>query len=107
MQPEEKIRRLLEAREALGDRVRLAVALYLSVRGKARFKEVSDGLGISSGNLAHHLRKLEEAGYVDIKKSLDDLRTRILSLTPTGICALAEFLFNLREAEGSQAGQRE
>jgi len=42
MQPEENIKRIIEE-EVLGDNVRLAVMLYLSVRGKARFMEVAEG----------------------------------------------------------------
>jgi len=99
MQPEKKIRRIIEEGEVLGDSVRLAVMLYLSVRGKARFMEVAEGLGISPGRLAHHLKALEEKDYVRINRPWEDLRTRILTLTPDGINALRIFLCRLREAQ--------
>ncbi len=100
MQPEENIKRIIEE-EVLGDNVRLAVMLYLSVRGKARFMEVAEGLGISPGRLAHHLKVLEEKGYMMIDKPWKDLRLRILNLTPEGFKALRDFLSKLKEVEGS------
>ncbi|MGQ9479753.1 MAG: ArsR/SmtB family transcription factor [Thermoproteota archaeon] len=100
MQPEERIRQIIEAGEVLGDSVRLAVTLYLSVRGKARFTEVAEGLDLSPGRLAHHLKTLEEAGYIRVQRPWEDLRTRVLILTPEGIHALRDFLFRLREVGG-------
>jgi DNA-binding MarR family transcriptional regulator len=100
MQPEEKIKRIIEE-EVLGDNVRLAVMLYLSVRGKARFMEVAEGLGISPGRLAHHLKALEERGYMMVDKPWKDLRVRILALTPEGFKALRGFLSKLKEVEES------
>lgn len=99
MQPEEKIRRLIEEGEVLGDSVRLAVMLFLSVRGKARFMKVAEGLGLSPGRLAHHLKALEEKGYIMVDRPWEDLRTRVLTLTPDGINALRIFLSRLREVQ--------
>ena len=98
MQLEERIRRLLQAGAILGDRVRLAVMLYLSIRGVARFKEIAEGIGLSPGNLAHHLRALEEAGYVSIEKSWHDMRARNVRITERGTAALAEFLAALTDS---------
>lgn len=99
MQPEEKIRRIIEEGEVLGDSVRLAVMLFLSVRGRARFMEVAEGLGLSAGRLAHHLKALEEKGYMRVNRPWEDLRTRVLMLTPDGIHALRVFLSRLREVQ--------
>ncbi len=97
MQPEEKIRQLIEEGGVLIDRYRLAIMLYLSLRDKARFKDIADGLGLSAGNLAHHLKILEEKGYVKVDKIWKDLRGRVISLTPEGHAALVSFLSKLRE----------
>jgi len=99
MQPEERIRRIIEEGRVLGDSVRLAVMLYLSVRGKTRFMEIAKGLGLSPGRLAHHLKALEEKGYVKVNRPWEDLRTRVLALTPDGISALRIFLSRLREVQ--------
>lgn len=97
MQPEEKIRKLIEESGILIDRHRLAIMLYLSLRGKARFKDIAEGLGLSAGNLAHHLRILEERSYVKVDKMWRDMRGRVISLTPEGYEALVSFLSKLRE----------
>lgn len=101
MQPEERIKSIIEVGGVISDSVRLAVMLYLSVRGKARFKEVSEGLGLSTGRLAHHFKTLENAGYVKVDRPWEDLRARIISLTPEGVYALRGFLSKLREAQGN------
>jgi DNA-binding MarR family transcriptional regulator len=50
-------------------RVRLGMMAYLaSVKG-ASFGELKQKLDASDGNLSTHLRKLEDAGYVQVKKS--------------------------------------
>ena len=96
MLPEEKIREFLESGDVLVDKYRLAIMLFLSLKRKARFKEIADGLQLSAGNLAHHLKILEERRYVKIDKPLSDLRTRIISITPDGYQALASFLAKLK-----------
>jgi DNA-binding MarR family transcriptional regulator len=101
MQPEEKLRHLLGTGGVLADRVRLAVALYLSLKREARFKEVAEGLDISPGNLAHHLKVMEDVGYVKVEKTWEDMRARVLSLTPDGINAVATFMSVLREVQPS------
>ncbi len=97
MQPEDRIRELLAEGEALVDKHRLAIMLYLTLRGKARFKEIAEGLSITSGNLAHHLKMLEERGYVKVEKEWKDLRARIITITPEGYKALAKFINALKE----------
>jgi len=102
MQPEDIARRVLEKGRILGDSVRLAIALYLSIKGKARFSEVARGLGISAGKLAHHLRMMEEAGYVKVERVLDDLRGRELRLTPEGARALMDFIGELLSSRAEE-----
>jgi DNA-binding MarR family transcriptional regulator len=52
---------------------------------------------MTAGNLATHLRKLEEAGYLDVTKSYRR-RTPVtwLSLTSTGRLALEQYTAALR-----------
>ncbi|HID05146.1 MAG TPA: ArsR family transcriptional regulator [Aigarchaeota archaeon] len=96
MQPEDRIREIIESEGILFDRHRLAIMLYLSIKGRARFKEISEGLGLSPGNLAHHLKMLEERNYVRVDKVWRDLRARVVSLTPEGVAALSSLLSRLR-----------
>ncbi len=50
-------------------RVRLGMMAYLASVSQASFGELKDKLSASDGNLSTHLRKLEDAGYVQVKKS--------------------------------------
>lgn len=55
--------------DAIHGRVRLAVMAFLSGAGEADFVELRDKVGGTDGNLLIHLRKLEEAGYIDLEKT--------------------------------------
>jgi DNA-binding MarR family transcriptional regulator len=55
--------------EIIHGRLRLGIMAYLSTAEEAEFNELKCRLQTSDGNLSVHLRKLEEAGYVTIKKS--------------------------------------
>ena len=95
MRPEDRIRELIEEGGVLLDKHRLAIMLYLALKEKARFKEITEGLGISAGNLAHHLKILEEKNYIKIDKVWKDLRARIISITPEGRTSLNQLLSRL------------
>jgi len=41
----------------------------LIVNQTASFKELKEELGVTDGNLASHLKSLEQAGYILVKKS--------------------------------------
>jgi len=55
-------------------RLRLMSTLY--VVEEADFVNVSARTGFSAGNLSSHMAKLEEAGYVEVKKEFVDKRPR-------------------------------
>ena len=55
--------------EVIHGRVRLGIMAYLSSAGSAEFGELKGRLQTTDGNLSVHLRKLEEAGFVEVLKS--------------------------------------
>lgn len=57
-----------EIDDIIHGRVRLAVMAYLSGVGAADFNELKAKVGGTDGNLSVHLRKLEEADYVEVEK---------------------------------------
>jgi DNA-binding MarR family transcriptional regulator len=87
--------------EVIHGRVRLGVMAYLSGAQAADFNELKARLQASDGNLSVHLRKLEEAGYVDINKSFAGRKplTRV-ELTDAGGKAYQRYL----EALGKLVG---
>lgn len=64
--------------EVIHGRVRLAIMAYLSGAGTAEFGELKRRAGVNDGNLSVHLRKLEEAGYIEIEKSFVGRKPRTL-----------------------------
>ncbi|MFN3959543.1 MAG: winged helix-turn-helix domain-containing protein [Parvularculaceae bacterium] len=72
--------------DAIHGRVRLAAMAFLSGAGEADFVELRSRIGGTDGNLLIHLRRLEDAGYVEVeKKSAIKGKSRtIYRLTPAG-----------------------
>lgn len=74
-------------------RLRVTVALAaLGERDRISFPRLQELTGMTAGNLATHLRRLEDAGYLDVTKSYRR-RTPVtwLSLTTTGRLALEQY----------------
>jgi DNA-binding MarR family transcriptional regulator len=58
-------------------RLRLMAALVaLKSEESAEFTLLRDLLGVTDGNLGAHLRRLEEAGYIEITKTFVDRKPR-------------------------------
>ncbi len=79
--------------DAIHGRLRLGIMAYLMDVEAADFTELKTVLDATQGNLSVHLRKLEEAGYVEIVKSFQGRKplTRV-HVTPTGRKAFADYL---------------
>lgn len=79
--------------DVIHGRLRLGVMAYLSGSGSAEFNELKAKLSASDGNLSVQLRKLEEAGYVEIEKTYSGRKplTRV-SLTDKGRTAFVTYL---------------
>lgn len=79
--------------EAIHGRLRLGIMAYLADAEAADFTELKAVLEATQGNLSIHLRKLEEAGYVEIIKSFQGRKplTRV-HMTPAGRKAFAAYL---------------
>ena len=57
----------------LSDRSRLAIMAHLAAAKEPQsFNQLLAALGFSKGNLSSHLRKLEEAGFIEVKKEFVD-----------------------------------
>lgn len=91
--------------DVIHGRIRLGTVAYLSAVNSALFSEVRDKVGATDGNLSAHLRKLEDAGYVQVEKSFVNRRPQTrLALTQAGRVAWGDWLDRmelLREAAAS------
>lgn len=79
--------------DVIHGRLRLGVMAYLSGAGHADFNELKTKLSASDGNLSVQLRKLEEAGYIEIEKTYAGRKplTRVV-LTDKGRAAFVSYL---------------
>ena len=74
-------------------RVRLGIVSALAVEESLTFNELKERLETSDGNLSVHARRLEEAGYVEIRKSFEGRIPRTdYRLTEAGRQALQRYL---------------
>lgn len=71
--------------DTVHQRVRLGIMAILTEAREADFRYLFAQLGISEGNLSSHLRVLEGAGLVNVRKSFEGRRPRTwVSLTKAG-----------------------
>ena len=67
------------------ERVRLGIVSALAVNDTLSFNDLKVMLRASDGNLSVHARKLEEAGYIECRKSFHGRMPRTdYQLTPVG-----------------------
>jgi DNA-binding MarR family transcriptional regulator len=81
-------------------RLRVMVALSVLKEGdRLAFPRLQETLGITAGNLSVHLRKLEEAEYIEVTKTHQGRTpTTLLCLTPRGRLALHEYTTTVKAA---------
>ena len=74
-------------------RVRLGILSALAAGGTTSFTDLKAVLDLTDGNLSVHARKLEDAGYLEVRKSFVD-RTPLTeyALTASGRTALEAYL---------------
>ena len=87
-----------EIDDVIHGRVRLSVMAFLSGAGAADFNELKARVGGTDGNLSVHLRKLEEAGYIQMKKGLRGKRPQTtVTLTKKGREAWIAYIARMEE----------
>ena len=85
-------------------RARLGIVTVLVTRPTATFSDLKDLIGLTQGNLGVHLKKLEDEGYVKVKKEFVKRKPRTTAkLTAKGKKAFLAHVEQLeriaREAE--------
>jgi len=84
--------------EVLSSRIRLAALALLAGCDEAEFTYIRNVIQTTDGNLASHLRKLEEAGYVEYQKRFIDRKpATYYRITPEGRAALLAYSRRLTE----------
>lgn len=76
---------------------RFTIMLLLYLHKSAGFTELQKLLGLTPGNLDHHLRKLEEVGYIKTRHILDWRPLKVIEITKTGAMSFREYAVSLRQ----------
>jgi DNA-binding transcriptional ArsR family regulator len=83
---------------ALEHRARLAIAVLLARHGEISFASFKQQLTMSDGNLGAQLRKLEDAGYISLRRDFVERKpVTWYALTKPGRKALDRHLRALRD----------
>ncbi len=94
--PEKDIK-LEELDPILHERVRLAIMVLLSETEELDYNTIRGYLEVTDGNLASHLRKLEDHGLIKVRKTFKGRRPRTYySLTEKGREKLLSYLAALK-----------
>jgi DNA-binding MarR family transcriptional regulator len=76
---------------------RLMILAFLGAIDSADFTFLLNQTGLTRGNLSTHVSRLEEAGYVEVKKEFVDRIPRTLyKLTNAGRKAIEQYRENMR-----------
>lgn len=82
--------------DIIHSRIRLAVMALLVTVEEAEFNFLKEKINATDGNLSVHLKKLEDAKYISVKKEFIDRKPRTLyALTKTGRNAFDQYLIRL------------
>ncbi|MFX1368759.1 MAG: transcriptional regulator [Promethearchaeota archaeon] len=77
---------------------RLSILVYLYFTGSAQFSKLKDKLELTSGNLASHLKKLEEMNLIKTTRGFIDVKpVRFIEITPDGVAKVREQILRMRE----------
>ena len=83
----------------LESRVRVGVLALLANGDRVDFTHLRDRMGVTDGNLATHLRRLEAARYVTLRKTFLARHSRTqYAVTPRGRAALERHVSALARA---------
>ena len=87
--------------DMIHSRLRLGIMAHLAAAKAASFTELKTRLKAADGNLSVQLRKLEEAGYVEIEKAFANRRPITTArLTTAGRQAFRGYISTLSELVG-------
>ena len=87
---------------------RLKILAYLSIVESADFTFLMRQTGLTRGNLSVNLRKLEDAGYVGIKKEfVDRIPRTLIRLTDEGRQAIQSYRDNMQIVLNELLGEQD
>ncbi|MFC2088151.1 winged helix-turn-helix domain-containing protein [Calditrichota bacterium] len=94
----DQISQLTSIDKLIHEPARLMICAYLYVVESADFTFLIRQTGLTWGNLSAHITKLENAGYIDVKKEFINKKPNtMLSLTKEGRIAFDNYRKNMKQ----------
>lgn len=93
---EQTLQQTMDLDRLIHERIRLGIVSALAVNQSLSFNDLKMILNTSDGNLSVHARKLENAGYIQCKKSFEGRVPHTeYAITGTGRQALEHYLHHM------------
>ncbi len=82
----------------LHSQLRLTIVSLLMTSGTVDFNTIKDTTHATSGNISVQIKKLQEAGYIEVLKSFkNNYQNTSLKITPVGIKAFEKYVASLKQ----------
>lgn len=82
----------------LHSQLRLAIISMLVVSEKVEFTHIKEETKAAAGNISIQIKKLQEAGYIDVEKTFkNNYPKTLLSITDKGVKAFETYVNNLKK----------
>lgn len=92
-----------ELHKAFENRIRLGIMSALAVNDTLDFTSLKEFLDVTDGNLATHIKKLEQEGFIKVEKSfIDNKPNTKYTMTPRGKKSFEDHLNVLEQIIKSQ-----
>jgi DNA-binding MarR family transcriptional regulator len=94
----DKLKPIADIDRAIHSPARMKILAFLSIVESADFTFLMNQAGLTRGNLSTHLSKLEEVGYISVKKEFVDRVPRtLISLNDKGRTAIHTYRENMKQ----------
>ena len=82
----------------LHSQLRLAIISMLVASEKVEFTHIKEETKAAAGNISIQIKKLQEAGYIDVEKTFkNNYPKTLLSITDKGVKAFESYVNNLKK----------
>jgi predicted transcriptional regulator len=82
----------------LHSQLRLAIVSLLMANDEVDFNMIKDTTNATSGNISVQIKKLQDAGYIDVVKSFkNNYQNTSLTITKKGIKAFEDYVESLKQ----------
>ena len=90
---------IMEIDRLIHEPARFSIMANLFVVEEADFLFLSRRIGLTRGNLSAHMRKLEEGGYIEVRKEFMGRKPHtVLAITVKGQEAFKNYIFDIKNA---------